>query len=129
MRRFITKFKKSFRHGEKGFTLIELLVVIAILGALVAIAVPNVASFIGRGKDEAKIAEKYNVITAVSCALAEGVAGTCTEYTDITTGILANPAGGDDDPALYLLNDTEFGYTVSTTGVVAQSADECAAWD
>jgi len=30
MKRFMRKFKKQFRYGEKGFTLIELLVVVAI---------------------------------------------------------------------------------------------------
>ena len=118
MRRFMTKLGKSFRHGEKGFTLIELLVVIAILGALVAIAVPNVASFIGRGETEAKEAERYNVITAVSCALAEGTAGTCTAYTAEIIDVSAS--AGADDPAEYLINDTEYTYTITATGDVTQ---------
>ena len=32
MDKFIKKFSKTFRYGQKGFTLIELLIVIAVLG-------------------------------------------------------------------------------------------------
>ena len=37
---------------NRGFTLIELLVVVGIMAALAAIIVPNVARFVGTGKDE-----------------------------------------------------------------------------
>ena len=43
----VKKFLKHFRYGRRGFTLIEVLVVIGILGAIAAIVVPNVGSFIG----------------------------------------------------------------------------------
>lgn len=63
------KFKKLWGYGEKGFTLIEILVVVAILGFLAAVVIPNVASFIGAGEEEAKQMELHNVQTAVLALL------------------------------------------------------------
>ncbi len=128
MKRFMRRFRKQFRHGEKGFTLIELLVVIAILGALVAIAVPSVANFIGRGKEEAKTAEKYNVVTVVSAALAEGTAGSVTAIGSAGVEIvwvadLTRPITNPDDPRSYLLNNTVYLYSVDTDGTITGPID------
>ena len=49
---------KWLHRGEKGVTLIELLIVLAILGILVAVLVPNVSKFMGRGECEAYCLEK-----------------------------------------------------------------------
>ena len=63
------KLFKWFRCN-RGFTLIELLVVVAILGVLAAVAVPNIASFLGWGKNEALASEQASVQTAVDAVIA-----------------------------------------------------------
>ena len=79
------KFMRQFRYGQGGFTLIELLVVIAILGVLAAVAIPNVGTFMGRGKTQAAQTELHNVQTATMAAMAEAEVGTITadDFGDI----------------------------------------------
>lgn len=65
------KVKKVKGKGQKGFTLIELLVVVGILAALAAILVPNVARFVGTGREEGAEAEKDSVQSAMDAAIAD----------------------------------------------------------
>jgi type IV pilus assembly protein PilA len=84
------KWVKSFQRGQKGFTLIELLVVIAILGVLAAVIIPNLASFMGRGKIEAANTEAHNVQTAVVAYMANY---NLVDFTgDVTPGDSTGPA-------------------------------------
>jgi len=96
MRRFMKKFRKQFRYGEKGFTLIELLVVVAILGVLAAVVVPNVVKFIGSGTVESANTEAHDVQTAVVAYMADNNLTDCTGDIGPTADI---PVGGATDPA------------------------------
>ena len=102
------KFLKHFRYGQKGFTLIELLVVIGILGAIAAVVVPNVGSFIGRGKTESYQTELHNVQTSVMAMMVDSASGqldaAVAATADMSTVVATSPGGvaGDLKLSAYL---------------------------
>lgn len=130
--KFINKFSKQFRYGEKGFTLIELLVVITILGAIAAVVVPNVVKFIGRGETESYAAELHNIQTATMAMLANSTARELdSTHTDISDMDLVTATGSDNTTLLlssYLTGLNSDGtvstgatYSFAIKGIVSQS--------
>jgi len=125
----VKKFVRQFRYSQGGFTLIELLVVIAILGVLAAVAIPNVGTFMGRGKTQAAETELHNVQTATMAAMAEAEVGTITagDFGDVdqdqaTAGqdlaVSANVSVGDF--IVGGVDSVQGDYDIASDGTVSQ---------
>ncbi|MFC1956494.1 type II secretion system protein [Chloroflexota bacterium] len=136
MQHLIRRFNRIHR-GEKGLTLIELVVVVAILGILAAIIVPNVASWIGEGKDEAARTELYDVQLAMTAVMAKANISTVTELagpgtddlrgypTGVTADLDGTPPDDDLDMSYYLIDPTSDTYTYAwdARGKISQYED------
>ncbi len=51
---------------EHGVTLIEMLIVLALIGILLAVVVPNLTGFLGRGNDRAYESDRQNIQAAAN---------------------------------------------------------------
>ena len=123
MRRFMKKFRKQFRYGEKGFTLIELLIVVAILGILAAVIVPNLATFLGTGKVAAANTEVANVESAALAYYADNDGAWPTDCTSADVSLMDPPGTA----SAYLDNDPKENYGFDAFGKVVPPTFD--SWD
>jgi type IV pilus assembly protein PilA len=112
---------------QHGFTLIEILVVIAILGAIAAVAIPNVLDFIGKGATDAAKAEQHNLTVAVSAALYDITIDDTLEFVYDEKARIWDPNAEDvakGDPAYYLDKVTQYKWAISENGMVTPASKE-----
>ncbi len=99
---------------NRGFTLIELLVVVGIMAALAAIIVPNVARFVGTGRDEGANWELNTLQSSMDTAITDfGFTSVRTPSSPEGVVDFSEDGGADIDPTgneLYLYGDLQGAY-------------------
>lgn len=85
-----------FSRKQKGFTLVEVLVVILILGVLAAIAIPNIAKFIGYGREDVGRVELSEISNCVAAAKADMPVTETIVPADFGNTLHADPPTGTD---------------------------------
>ncbi|MEW8969085.1 MAG: prepilin-type N-terminal cleavage/methylation domain-containing protein [Mesobacillus sp.] len=100
---------------QRGLTLIELLAVIVILGIIAAIAIPSIGGIINKSKDDAKVAEALQIISAAKLAHSSNsriVNWKHTPQAAVTTGT-TSPEYGGLSTSLDNVKDTGLDYEVN----------------
>ncbi len=120
------KIVRFFFSRRVGFTLLELLVVVSILGAVSAIAIPNVVKFSSSGQAEAANSELHNVQIAVSAAMTEaGVKTIAGGPLSATQNLTFSGENGTHAVSEYILGGIgklKGTYTVDTNGGCFQNS-------
>jgi type IV pilus assembly protein PilA len=75
------KAMKKKLKDQRGLTLIELLAVVVILGIIAAIAVPSIGGIISKTKEDAKVAEAIQIISAAKLSHATNSTITSWKHT------------------------------------------------
>ena len=80
----LRKDNEKMKLNKKGYTLVEVLAVLVILGAIMAIAIPNIASIINKNKTDNLEYIKKSIITAAKGYITDNryeisVDGICSE--------------------------------------------------
>ncbi|MDP2662773.1 MAG: type II secretion system protein [Dehalococcoidia bacterium] len=68
---------------DGGFTLVEILIVLAVLGILAAVVAPNLTGFLGRGKDQAYVADQGVLQAAVNSYYTDTLAARGSKYPTV----------------------------------------------
>ncbi|WP_045523439.1 type II secretion system protein [Neobacillus niacini] len=92
---------------QRGLTLIELLAVIVILGIVAAIAVPSIMGIINKSKDDAKVAEAIQIISAAK--LQHATNSTTVEWSNT---VLDDTLDNLQDTSFTVFYDDVNGYSI-----------------
>lgn len=88
------------RTKIKGFTLVELLIVVGIIGIVSAIAIPNLATALQKGKQKATMGDMNTIGTAIAAYLSDigqipnpGEGGKIADVADCLTSYISGNSG------------------------------------